>query len=120
MRIYLDENILDKLLVALLFKAGHKIVRAIDVGMTGKSDAQNLLYALQQKQSLLTRNHEHFEHLHHLVLGSGGHHSGIMTVRSEKDPFKKMKPAGIASAIRKLESAGVPIADELHILNQWR
>jgi len=120
MRIYLDENILDKFLAALLGKAGHQVGRCIDVGMSGKSDAENLLYALQQKQPLLTRNHEHFEHLHHLVLGSGGHHSGIMTVRSEKDQSKKMKPAGIASAIRKLESAGVPIADHLHVLNQWR
>jgi predicted nuclease of predicted toxin-antitoxin system len=89
MRIYLDENILDKLLVVLLRKAGDQVVRCIDVGMSGKSDAENLLYALQQKQPLLTRNHDHFEHLRHLVLGSGGHHSGIMTVRSEKDQTKK-------------------------------
>src|SRR5207244_11738829 len=65
--------------------------------------------ALQQGQVLLTRNHEHFEQLHRLVLGSGGHHSGIMTVRSEKDQTKRMKPGAIVSAIRKLQSAGVPI-----------
>ncbi len=120
MRIYLDENTLDKLLVALLGKAGNQVVRCPDVGMAGKSDAENLLYALQQSQVLLTRNHEHFEHLHNLVIGSGGHHSGIMAVRSEKDRSKNMKTGTIVSAIRKLESAGVPIADQLHILNQWR
>jgi hypothetical protein len=69
---------------------------------------------------MLTRNHVHFEHLHKLVIGSGGHHSGIMTFRSEKDQSKRMKPGTIAAAIRKLESAGVPIADQLHVLNQWR
>lgn len=120
MRIYLDENILDKLLVALLSKAGHQVIRSRDVGMAGKSDPQNLLYALQQKHVLLTRNHDHFEHLHQLVLGSGGHHSGIVTIRSEKDKSKKMKARTLVSAIRKLESSGMPISDSLHVLNQWR
>src|SRR5947199_5158909 len=120
MRIHLDENTLNKLLVALLGKAGNQVVRCPDVAMAGKSNAENLLYALQQSQVLLTRNHDHFEHLHYLVVGSGGHHSGIMTVRSEKDRSKDMKAGAIVSTIRKLESAGLPIADHLHILNQWR
>ncbi len=120
MRIYLDENILNKLLVALLAKAGHQVLRSRDVGMAGKSDAENLLYALQKNDVLLTRNHDHFEDLHYLVIGSGGHHSGIMTVRSERDRSKDMKTGEIVSAIRKLESAGVPIVDHLHILNQWQ
>src|SRR5438309_8369756 len=120
MRIYLDEDILSAILVALLRKAGHQVVRCTDVGMSGKLDAENLLYALQQSQVLLTRNHDHFEHLHYLVVGSGGHHSGIMTVRSEKDRSKDIKAGAIVSAIQKLESAGVPITDHLHILNQWR
>jgi predicted nuclease of predicted toxin-antitoxin system len=120
MRIYLDENILDKLLVVLLGKSGHTVVQSKLVGMAGKSDPENLLYALQQNQTLLTRNHEHFEDLHKLVIGSGGHHSGILTIRSEMDRSKKMKPGSVVAAIRKLESAGVPIADQLHILNHWR
>jgi predicted nuclease of predicted toxin-antitoxin system len=120
MRIYLDEDMLAAVLVALLRKAGHQVVPSRDVGMRGKSDAEHLLFALQQSHVLLTRNHEHFEHLHNLVLGSGGHHSGIMTVRSEMNQSKKMKPGAIAAAIRKLELAGVPITDRLHILNHWR
>jgi hypothetical protein len=31
-----------------------------------------------------------------------------------------MKDAGIARAIEKLERAGVPIANEFHILKHWR
>jgi len=112
MRIYLDEDILSTLLVALLRKTGHQVTRSRDAGMAGKSDAENLLYALKQGQVLLTRNHRHFKNLHDLVIGSAGHHSGILTVRSEKDRSKDMKPGAIVSAIRKLESAGVEI--------QWR
>jgi predicted nuclease of predicted toxin-antitoxin system len=120
MRIYLDENISSARLAALLSKAGHQVIRCADAGMAGKSDAENLLYAIHQDQIILTRNHVHFEHLHALVVGSGGHHRGILAVRYDNDPSRDMKPAGIVSAIRKLESAGVPIADQLHILNQWR
>ena len=120
MRIYLDEDTSSTLLVVLLRKTGHQVLRCVDAGMAGKSDPENLLYAIQQDQVMLTRNHVHFEHLNKLVIGSGGHHSGIMTFRSEKDQSKRMKPGTIAAAIRKLESAGVPIADHLHILNQWR
>src|SRR5207302_1124236 len=118
MRIYLDEDSSSALLVALLRKAGHQVMLCVDAGMTGKADPENLLYAIQQDHVILTGNHVHFEHLHKLVIGSGGHHSGIMTVRSEKDQSKRMRPKAIVSAIRKLESAGVPITDQLHILNQ--
>jgi hypothetical protein len=31
-----------------------------------------------------------------------------------------MKDRDIVRAIRKLEAAGVPIANEFHILNHWR
>jgi len=120
MRIYLDEHMASGILVALLGKAGHALIRCQDARMTGKSDAENFLYAIQQNHVLLTQDHEDFEHLHGLVVGSGGHHSGVMTVRSEKNPARRMKSRDIVFAIRKLESAGVPIADELHILNQWR
>ena len=120
MRIYLDENMLARQLVALLGKAGHQVIRSTDVGMRGRSDPDHLLYAIQHQQVFLTHNHKHFEQLHALVIGSGGHHSGILTVRYDNDPSRDMKPAGIVSAIRKLESAGVPIADCLHVLNQWR
>jgi hypothetical protein len=48
MRIYLDEDTSSALLVVLLRKAGHQVVRCVDAGMAGKSDPENLLYAIQQ------------------------------------------------------------------------
>ena len=78
MRIYLDEDTSSALLVVLLRKAGPQVVRCVDAGMAGKSDPENLLYAIQQDQVMLTRNHVHFEHLNKLVIGSRwsplGHH----------------------------------------------
>ena len=57
--------------------------------MGSKSDTEHLLYALQQGQVLLTRNHEHFEQLHRLVIGSGGHHSGYHDGSLRKGPKQK-------------------------------
>jgi hypothetical protein len=31
-----------------------------------------------------------------------------------------MKPPNIVRAIGKLEASGLPIANELHVLNHWR
>jgi hypothetical protein len=88
--------------------------------MAGKADAVSLLYAIQVQQTVLTGNHADFEDLHHLVIGSGGHHSSILAFPFENDPARDMKPMTIVTAIRKLESAGVPIAAQIHVLNQWR
>ena len=49
-----------------------------------------------------------------------GHHAGILIVRFDNDPRHNLTDRGIATAISKLESSGVPIADRIHVLNQWR
>jgi predicted nuclease of predicted toxin-antitoxin system len=72
MRIYLDEDISSTLLVTLLQKVGHQVIQCADAGMAGKSDPENLLYAIRLDRVTLTRNHGHFEHLHALVIGSRG------------------------------------------------
>jgi hypothetical protein len=49
-----------------------------------------------------------------------GHHPGILVVRKDNDPTRDLKAAGIVRAIRNLEAAGAPIADQYIILNHWR
>jgi predicted nuclease of predicted toxin-antitoxin system len=120
MRLYLDENIASRKLVALLLKAGHEVTTVAEVGMIGKSDPKQLTFTIQQNYVLLTRNDEDFGELHELVRTSGGGHPGILTVCSDNDPKRDMKPPDIVRAIAKLEAAGVPIVNELHILNHWR
>ncbi len=46
--------------------------------------------------------------------------TGILVVRANNDPSRDMKDADIARAMVRLESAGVPIVNEFHILNHWR
>ena len=47
-------------------------------------------------------------------------HFGICVVRHDNDPARDLTPKGIVAAIRKLEAAGVPIANEYIVLNHWR
>ena len=50
----------------------------------------------------------------------GGHHPGVLTVRKDNDPKRDLKPAGIVRALRNLENANAPIADQFIVLNHYR
>ena len=88
--------------------------------MLGRKDAEHFAMAIQLSRVLLTHNHEDFDALHTLVHVSGGHHTGVLTVRRDNDRTKDMKPPDIVRAIRNLVAAGVSVADQLIVLNHWR
>ena len=69
---------------------------------------------------MLTRNARDFTLLHDLVLASRGGHPGILLVHFDNDPTRDLTPKGTIAAIAKLESSGVRISNEIHVLNQWR
>jgi hypothetical protein len=120
MNLYLDDDSAKASLVKLLRKAGHQVTIPADAGLAGVSDARHFLYTVQMNQVPLTRNHADFEVLHLLLQAAGGIHPGVLVVRSDNDPSRDMKDGDIARAIANLEGAGVPVANELHILNHWR
>ena len=120
MRIYLDEDLTSALLAKLLQNAGHEVATPVGAGLLGRTDAVQLAYAIQENRVCLTRNYEDFEELHLLLRQAQGRHFGILVVRRENDPTRDLTPKGIVAAIRKLESAGVPIANEYIVLNHWR
>lgn len=120
MKLYLDDNASKGLLATLLRKAGHSTVVPSDVGRVGVSDPQHLMHAAKAQFVLLTRDYEDFLDLHDLVQVTQGQHPGIVAIRSDNDPTRDMKDRDIVRAIGKLERAGVPIANEFHVLNHWR
>jgi Domain of unknown function (DUF5615) len=120
MRLYLDDDSAEALLVALLRQAGHDVQIPADVVMVGQPDAVHLTHAVLEDRVLLSRNHDDFENLHDLIMQVQGHHPGLLMVRRDNDPRRDLKPAGIVRAIRKLLAAAVPIRDHFHILNHWR
>jgi predicted nuclease of predicted toxin-antitoxin system len=120
MNLYLDDDSAKAALVRLLNKAGHQVAIPVDAGLYGASDPRHLMYTVQNNRVLLTRNHDDFDDLHWLLQAAGGKHAGLLVVRSDNDPGRDMKDRDIGRAIANLERAGVPVANEFHILNHWR
>jgi predicted nuclease of predicted toxin-antitoxin system len=120
MRFLVDENLSSPRLASRLRAQGHDPVLASDVGLMALSDARVLIYSIAQAFPILTQDSEDFEDLHDLVIAAGGGHAGILIVRFDNDPRHNLTDRGIATAISKLESSGVSMGSQLHVLNQWR
>ena len=120
MKLYIDDDTVKGALVGRLKKEGHQVILPADVALSGAADPRHLLHAVENDLVLLTRNHDDFQDLHRLVQATRGIHTGILAIRSDNDPTRDMKDAEMVRAVRNLEQSGVPIANEFHILNQWR
>jgi len=120
MKLYLDDNSANPLLVRLLQRAGHDVQVPSNVGLIGEDDPIHLAHAVRDKRATVSEDYVDFENLHDLIVAVGGHHPGILVIRQDNDPARDMRPPDIVRAIRNLENAGVPIPDEYIILNHWR
>jgi predicted nuclease of predicted toxin-antitoxin system len=120
MRIYLDDNTTDPVLVVELRKRGYEVVLPSDAALSGGSDARHLVYAIQGNLVILTRDYDDFTDLHDVVIAAGGEHPGIFVVRFDGDPTKDMKPRGMAAAVDQIEASGLPMINRLYVLNHWR
>lgn len=120
MNLYLDDDSAKGSLAAKLRKAGHQVAIPAQSGTMGTSDPRHLIHTSRNGFVLLTRNHDDFEDLHVLVQVTGGHHPGLLVVRADNDPKRDMRDSDILRALRNLEQSGVPVANDLHILNHWR
>jgi predicted nuclease of predicted toxin-antitoxin system len=120
MKLLIDENMSSRRLAARLQAAGHDVVLADDVGLLSAPDPRVLTWAVGQDRPVLTQDHEDFTDLHDLIMACGGHHPGLLVVRFDADPRNNLTERGIATAMKSLESSGVPIPDQIHVLNHWR
>ena len=120
MRLYLDDNITDRRVVAQLQRLGHAVRLPAEMGQSGVSDAKHLASAIRHTDVLLTQNYQDFLDLHDLILAAGGQHPGILLIYAENDPTRDMTPRSIAVAITKLEAVGVPLVNQVYIVNHWR
>ncbi len=120
MRLLVDENLGNPRLASRLRALGHDGVLAGDVGLLSVSDAKVFTFAIRQDLPVLTRDSEDFEDLHELIMAAVGHHAGILIVRFDANPRHNLSDRGIATAISNLEASGVPVSNQMHVLNQWR
>jgi hypothetical protein len=120
MRLYLDDNLTDRRVIAELQRASHTVVRPADLGAAGAADAHHFAHAIRHTAALLTRNYKDFIALHDLIRVAGGHHHGLLLVYLENDPTRDITPRSLATAIARLEAAAVPLVDQVYVLNHWR
>jgi Domain of unknown function (DUF5615) len=120
MNLYLDDCLDSDRLIATLIPAGHRIETPRSAGTLGRRDEDHLEYAARHGLTLITRNPGDFQRLHHQWQAQGRSHNGIWLVYQDNDKTKDMQPSEVARAIDNLLASGVPIRNEVHILNHWR
>ena len=115
LRLLIDEDSQDKLLVKLLREVGHDVITVNDAGLTGSRDTVVLNYAKVENRVLLTLNCRDFQILHQAT----PNHPGILAVYRDANPANNMSFAAIVAAIANLQAVAVPLANQFMPLNQW-
>ncbi len=120
MTCYLDDDVDQDVLIRLATARAHSLVSPRTLGQSSQHDALHFLHAISQRMPIMTRNARDFEAIHEFVLGAGGHHFGLIIVYQEADRRKNMRFNDINQALSNLESANLPLADQLIALNHYR
>jgi hypothetical protein len=120
MDLYLDDCADANSLVRALQQAGHNVYTPRSEKTAGLSDPEHLAYAASHGYILITKNPADFDELHREWQGDGRAHGGILLIYQDNIRGKDMSPGDVARAIGNLAASGLPIEDEVHILNHWR
>lgn len=85
--VYLDEDI-DVLIATLLRSRGFVATTALQAGQLGKTDAEQLEYAISQRAAILTHNRIDFEDLAREYFEQKRFHSGIII--AVRNPYQEV------------------------------
>lgn len=82
-RLYVDEDAMDKDFVQALRARGIDVLTALEAGMIERSDEEHLKLATEQGRVLYTFNVGDFYHIHREHLAYGKSHAGIILARQQ-------------------------------------
>ncbi len=82
-RLYVDEDAMDRHLVEALRARGVDVVTASDAGMVERTDSDHLEYAAAQGRVLYSFNVADFYRVHSAFLMQGRSHAGIVLARQQ-------------------------------------
>lgn len=85
--LYLDEDV-RVLLAEILRGRGYDVIHTLEVNRTGKSDEEQLAYAIRRKMAILTHNTGDFAALARCYEKQGKSHFGIIV--SPQIPFPEL------------------------------
>lgn len=105
LKLLIDEDSQDKILVAKLKEAGHDVVTAKDADLLGQPDCAVLARAVASNRIVMTRNCEDFCNEAAALKAAGGHHHGILLRYEKNDPEKDMSYDDIVRAVGKIDRA---------------
>ena len=82
-KLYLDEDAMDKDLVDALRLRGVDVLTALEADMIARPDTDHLTFAASEKRVLYSYNVGDFAALHNKFISSGTHHAGIIVARQQ-------------------------------------
>ena len=82
-RLYLDEDSMDRALVRALRAREVDVLTAIEAGLIARPDSQHLSYASDHDRVLFTYNVGDFCRLHDVLLREGRPHAGIICAQQQ-------------------------------------
>jgi len=99
MRLLLDENCADAVLLRLLLSAGHDVESVIETLGGGVGDEIVADYAINKSRVLLTKDIADFTSLY----AHRSEHAGLLLIREGRDRGR-MQPASVVRAIANIEA----------------
>lgn len=82
--LYFDEDV-SAGVVENLRSRGFDVLSARDAGTLGRSDDEQMLYAVSQRRAVVTHNRADFEKQHLKFLASGMKHYGVIIAKRRRD-----------------------------------
>ena len=82
--LYFDEDV-SVGIVENLRTRGFDVLSVRDAGALGRSDDEQMLYAVSQKRAMVTHNRMDFEKQHVKFLENGMQHYGVIVVKRRRD-----------------------------------
>ncbi|GAB4545852.1 MAG: hypothetical protein Fur002_20350 [Anaerolineales bacterium] len=82
--LYFDEDV-SVGIVENLRTRGFDVLSVRDAGARGKSDDEQMLYAVSQRRAMVTHNRVDFEKQHRKYIDSGMKHYGVIIAKRRKD-----------------------------------
>ena len=105
----LDEDV-RVVLAVILRQRGYDVIHVLEVERTGKSDSEQLAYAVQRRRAILTHNIRDYVLLHRAYQAQGKAHHGILV--SDQVPLRDLLR-------RTLRCLSHSTAEELHNRVIW-
>lgn len=115
-RLYLDEDSMDRSLTRALLARGLDVTSVRDTKMAGYPDAQQLEYATAQERVLYSSNVRDFHQLHHQYMEARRSHSGIILVSQQRFSIGEQLRR-ILTLVSSLSAEAMK--DRLEFLSSW-